>query len=256
MAANRRTGFPMSEAQLRKMGGMGLRFDFLKMLALRNNAGLIAPQYDFQIKAVDTTNLWTVAAGATATTWAVRAEPGGWIRGVTGTTAATSGLQLSIPQKYWNGDVGSLLLCLLKISAITEIRVEVGFADALPSVNTTVVNSLSTPSFNTTAAAAAFVYDHTGSTTTMGLYGIGTAVAANKTAVTAPVPVADTLYPVCVQLVTNKAFLYLGDSDTPVASVDIEGGDGLIPFVSVKGSNTSSKNVDIDLFLPQSGRLG
>lgn len=255
MATFRRTGFGLAERVLRKFSGNGgsTRSDYLKLLALRDVTQ--SPVYDFLIKALDTTNFWTVASGATATTWAVLAAVGGYIRGVTGTTAATSGLQLSIPQKYWKGDNGAILHCLLKISAITEIRVEIGFVDALPAVNTTVVNSLVTPTFNTTVAGAVFVFDHTGSTTTMGLYAIGSDVAANKTAVTTPAPVADTLYPVTVVLQADKAFLYLGDADTPTASADIQGGDGLLPVISVKGSNTSSKNVDVDVFHPFSGRL-
>lgn len=251
----RATGFGLAERKLATIFGNGHRLDALRMLMLRDWGG-VSPVNDFLTKAFDTTNFWSVASGATATTWAVLAEVGGYIRGITGTTAATSGLQLQYgAQKYYKGQYGALLQCLLKISAITEIRVEIGFVDALPAVNTSIINSLSTPTFNTTASAAVFVFDHTGSTTTMGLYGIGTGVAANKTAVTAPAPVADTLYPVTVLLINSKALLFLGDADVPAASVDIKNSDGLIPVISVKGSNTTSKNIDVDLFQPISGRL-
>jgi hypothetical protein len=251
----RATGFGLAERKLETSWGRGKRFDALRMLMLRDWGGT-NPVNDFLVKAFDTTNFWSVANGAGATTWAILAEIGGFIRGVTGATAATSGLQLQYAaQKYYKGQYGALLHCLLKISAITEIRVEIGFVDALPAVNTTIVNSLATPTFNTTASGAVFVFDNASSVITMGLYGIGTGVAANKAAVTAPAVAVDTLYSVTVLLLNGKALLFLGDADVPCASVNIKNSDGLIPVVSVKGSDTNSKNVDIDLFQPISGRL-
>lgn len=259
MGANnqlRNTGFGLAEKKLETSWGKGKRFDASRLLMLRDWGGGHSPIVDFLTKALDTTNFWSVANGATATTWAIFADVAGMIRGATGTTAATSGLQLQYgAQKYYKGQYGAVLHCLLRLSAITEIRVELGFVDALPAVNTSIVNSLATPTFNTTAAGAVFVYDHTGSTTTMGLYGIGTGVAANKTAVTAPAPVAATLYPVTVLLTNSAALLFLGDVDVPQASVAIKNTDGLIPVLSVKGSDTTSKNVDLDVFAPFSGRL-
>jgi hypothetical protein len=174
------------------------------------------PVNDFLVKAFDTTNFWSVANGAGATTWAVLADVGGIHPRRHRGDRRDSGLQLQYgAQKYYKGQYGAVLHCLLRISAITEIRVELGFVDALPAVNTTIVNSLATPTFNTTASGAVFVYDHTGSSvTTMGLYGIGTGVAANKAAVTAPA-VAATLYSVTVLLLNGKALLFLGDADVP-----------------------------------------
>lgn len=256
MATNRHTAFPLSEKQLRKMGGLGYRFDFLKMLAVRDTALQVS---DFDIKALDTTNQWTVAAGATATTWAVRAEAGGWIRGVLGTTAATSGLQISKPQKYWTPSAGAGVAILYRPSAITEIRLEMGFADALPAVNTNIVNSLTTPTFNTVASGAVFAFDHTGSTTTSGLYTIGTSgAAAAKVATTTRRPVAATPHFVAIEMVGTTAWLYCGDDDgiTATAIAGVTAADGMIPFLSCKKSDTTASNVDIDMIATWSGRLG
>ena len=147
----RGTVFPMSKRTLRKNNQRAPQYDFMEFLATRDFAFDV---FDFNVKAIDTTNQWTVAAGATATTWAVRAEAGGWIRGVSGTTAATSGLQLSIPTKYWTGSAGAAFAIGYRPSVITETRFEMGFVDALPSVNTNIGNNLTTPTFNTTATAA------------------------------------------------------------------------------------------------------
>lgn len=249
-----------SRANLRKvMGKSSPLFEFLDYFSIRD---VSFDKWDFNIKALDTTNQWTVAAGASSTTWAVRAEAGGWIRGVIGATAATSGLQLSIPTKYWSGDANAGMACLFRASNVTEKRIEIGFADALPSVNTTVVNSLSTPSYNTATDAALFVYDHTGTATTMGLYTAGTGFTAAKQAFTAPAPTAGGVYFVAVQLIGNRAYLFVKDGAGAVASANsgttdyIEGGSGVIPVVSLKSSDTNTGNFDIDFIATWSGRLG
>lgn len=249
-----RSPFGLSRSQLRRIGGKSPLREFLDYLAVRDVAYDV---FDFNIKALDTTNQWTVAAGATATTWAVRAEAGGWIRGVTGATAATSGLQLSIPQKYWTGTSKAGMAVLYRLSSISEIRFEAGFVDALPSVNTTVVNSLTTPSFNTTASAALWVYDHTGSTTTSGLYTDGSGVAAQKSATTTAQPVAATSHFVAIQTNGQSVMLWSGNGSTPITSLSagITAADGLIPVVSVKKSDTNSANVDIDAIVLWSERV-
>jgi len=248
-----------SRANLRKvMGKANPLFEFLDFHALRD---VSFEKFDFNIKALDTTNVWTVAAGASSTTWAVRAEAGGWIRGVIGATAATSGLQLSIPTKYWSGDANAGMACLFRASNITEKRIEIGFVDALPSVNTTVVNSLTTPSYNTATDAAMFVYDHTGTTTTMGLYTAGTGFTAAKQAFTTPAPTVAGVYFVAIQLIGNRAYLWCKDAANPTAQASsgttdyIEGGNGVIPVVSLKSADTNTGNFDIDFLATWSGRI-
>lgn len=255
MPLGNRNPFPLSDKGVGRFTSDGFRQDFLKYFATRSRSYEI---YDFNIKALDTTNIWTVGAGATATTWAVRAEAGGWIRGVGGTTAATSGLQLSRPNKYMTGTSKCGMAILYRLSAITEVRFEAGLVDALPAVNTTVVNNLTTPTFNTTASAALWVFDHTGSTTTSGLYTDGSAVAAQKVATTTKRPAVDTVHFVAIEVDGQKISLWTGDSLSPVAalSAGITAADGLIPVVSFKKSDTTDMNVDIDFVATWSGRLG
>lgn len=249
--------FPLSKKNLRKFSGLDSPlYEFLEYAAVRD---VSFQTYDFNVKALDTTNIWTVAAGTGATTWAVRAEAGGWLRGVTGTTAATSGLQLQIPQKYWTGTSAAGMACLFRLSSATEIRIEVGFADAIPAVNTTLVNSLVTPTFNTATAAALYVYDQTGTAATSGLYTAGTSATSAVNAITGVAPTATTPFFVAVQAVGNTVWCYAGDRAYPVArtsGANFVGTDGLTLIVSVKGSATASVNVDIDKIMHWSNSLG
>lgn len=238
-------GYPLSREELRKtMGGKSALYEFLNHYALKSTVFF---KDDFTGKALNTTNDWTVDAGATATTWALTAGPGGFVRGVTGTTAATSGLQLIYPLLQLSGDKNAGVLFRWRTSDITELRFECGLVNALPSVNTPVVNSMATPTFNTTAQAAVWLYNHTGTTTTMGLYGIGSDKAANKTASTTGAPVNDTWQYVRIQTLTDKAFVFINDAQKAVAGVTIQGGDALYLAVSVKNNSTTSQNVDLDL---------
>lgn len=247
--------FPLSDAFIGRTGAVrGYMQDFMKARASKTRS---FETFDFNVKALDTTNQWTVAAGATATTWAVRGEAGGWIRGVSGTTAATSGLQLSIPTSYFTGTSNAGVAFLWRPSVITETRFELGFVNALPSVNTNVVNSLATPTFNTTATAALFVFDHTGSTTTAGLYTDGSAVAAQKTALTTQLPVAATTHFVAIEVIGQTVMLWLNDVSAPVATLTsaVTAADALIPVFAHKKSDTTTSNVDIDTIWTWSARV-
>src|ERR1051325_9497954 len=90
------TGQVLSLAELQKLGGRDDLYEFLKFYAFKD---VFYKKYDFDEKALDTTNAWTVAAGATTTTWANTAAANGITRGIAGTTAATSGLVLQTAAK-------------------------------------------------------------------------------------------------------------------------------------------------------------
>lgn len=251
----RGTVFPMSKKALRKNNQFSPQYDFMEFLATRDFAFDV---FDFNVKALDTTNQWTVAAGATATTWAVRGEAGGWIRGVSGTTAATSGLQLSIPTAYWTGSAKAAFAIGYRPSVITETRFEMGFVNALPSVNTNIGNNLTTPTFNTTTTAAIYLFDHTGSTTTSGLYTIGSAASAQKAQTTTYRPTAAGYHFVYIEVNGQTVSLYTGDSDAPIATLTsaVTAADALIPVSAHKKSDTTTSNIDIDFIAVASGRLG
>jgi hypothetical protein len=249
--------FPLSVRNLRKFTGKGPRYEFMAMLATRDYSVMV---HDFNRSiTADVTNTWTVAAGATATTWAAVAGAGGWVRGVSGTTAATSGLQMFGPTSYWTGTSVAGFAIIWRPSVITETRFEMGFVNAMPAVNTSIVNSLVTPTFNTAATAALYVFDHTGSTTTSGLYTKGSGAAADKQVLTTGLPVAATPHFAAVEVNGANVTCWAGTGNAMVRATKAGGvtaADALVPAFSHKKSDTTTSNVDVDCIITWSGRLG
>lgn len=237
--------FPLNDEMLKRWATRGYQFDYLKA---QPGVTRSFEFFDFNIKALDTTNTWTVGASSTATTWAVLAESGGWIRGVTGASLATGGLQLSLPQKYWTGTSGCGFASLIRLSAVTEVRVEQGFADVLPAVATNLVN-LASAAFNSTVNAAVYLYDHTGSTTTSGLYTVGTSVAFASVATTTNRYASGVTLFVMVEVNGTTASVWAGPPGQPLASKTsaLTAATGMIPFISCVTSS-GSKNIDVDMF--------
>ena len=240
-----KVGSPLSEKELRKFFQEGNKFNFLKYLSI----GAVHQFDDFLGDAINL-DLYAITKGATATDFTATADRNGMIRGIHGTTAATSGLLIQTPA-MWYGDYFAGFEIRYRLSVITEQRVEIGFGNAVPSVNTTVVNSLATPSFNTLANGVVYVYDHATATTTSGLYsdGTGGTAAAAKTATTTNRPVADTWQTVRIQTFgdTNKAALWVdGVLLVDGGSVLHEGGTANVFFLSATRSDTTDCNLDID----------
>lgn len=240
-------GYPRSLPELRKFHQRGAEFDFMKL----DTKDYVHLFEDF-LQASATAEIadkFTVAAGATATTWTTSAYAGGMVRGASGTTAATSGLQISTPA-IWYGDQYAGCEVRVRNSVITEQRLEIGFADALPSVNTLISSNLSTPTFNTAADVAIYLQDHATATTTSGFYTDGTSITAAKTATTTNRFAADTWYTVRIQLMVNQARLWINgipmvSHKTPGTDY-IEGGTALKFVISSKRSDTTDSNIDID----------
>ena len=257
--------FPRSDSFLSRFAQRGYELDFLKSIAGRSRSFEV---YDFNIKALDTTNVWTVAAGGTATTWAVRAEAGGWIRGVTGTTTACAALQIYQPQKYWTGTSKGGVAFLWRSDVVQGVTYEIVFVDALPAINTTVINDATAPTFNTSVDVAMFLYQHTGNATAapnrVGLY------AANSSAGTAqkelltistlgdtPGPAAATEHFVAIELDGTTVKCWVGARNQPlVLHSAVTAANGMVPFFAVKGANSTSKNADLDAIFTWSDRLG
>lgn len=240
--------FPLHDDMMKRWSRRGWMMDFLKS---RSRVSRQFDEYDFTVKAIDTTNQWTVGASSTATTWAVLAQAGGWIRGVTGASVATGHLQISIPTKYWDGTRGAGFASLIQLSAVTEVRLEQGFADVLPAIGVNCVNSLASATFNSVTTGAVYVYDQaSGSGTTTGLYMIGSSTTGNKVATTTQrYDSAATLF-VALEVNGRNAQLWVGPptGTAPLVAAQVNGtnaADTWLPFVSCKTS-TASKNVDID----------
>ena len=256
----RKAIFPLSRAHLRKFAGFSPKYEFLDYFATRD------VQFEFTdftgglADGIAATGRWVPAAGGGATTWATTlAKAGGWARGVSGATAATSGLQLSKGTAAWTPASNAGMCVAFQMSdgsaalgaALIDQRIEIGFVNAMPAVNTTIVNSLATPTFNTSASAALWVFDNASAANTLGLYTKGSTVAAAKVATTANIPVHKTTYFVMIQFigngkvvqctVGNESKIYATSAATPV---DIT--DTLMPCISYKNAGTTSTNVDID----------
>lgn len=240
--------FPLHDDMLKRWSRRGWMMDFLKS---RSKVSRQFDEFDFCVKALDTTNQWTATNTSTSTQWAVLAQAGGWIRGVTGASVATAALQLSIPQKYWDGTRGAGFASLIQLSSVVEVRLEQGFADVLPAVSTTVINSLASATFNSVTTGAVYVYDQTsGASTTTGLYMIGSSTAGNKVATTTQrYDSAATLF-VALEVNGRNAQLWVGSPGGPVPllAAQVNGtnaADSWLPFINIKTAG-ASKNIDID----------
>ena len=120
-------------------------------------------------------------------------------------------------------------------------------------MNTAIVNSLATPTFNTVTDAAVCVFDKGASTVTMGLYCLNSDGATGaKAAFTAQALAVSTFTHVRVEIKTDSAFCWVNGQ--LVASITgagsggaIEGGTPLVPcFMSELQADTNTRNVDID----------
>lgn len=240
------SAFPLHDDQIKKWSQRGWMMDFLKSRATVSRQ---FNEYDFCVKAIDSTNQWTITNTSTSTQWAVLAQAGGWIRGVTGASVATGALQISIPQKYWDGTRGAGFASLIQLSSVTEVRLEQGFADVLPAISTNVINSLASATFNSVTTGAVYVYDQvSGTGITTGLYCIGASTTNNKVATTTNrYDSAATLF-VALEVNGRNVQLWLGPPGGTPTAVAVNGtnaADAWLPFVNVKTSS-GSKNCDID----------
>jgi hypothetical protein len=237
-------GYPLSKAQLaRRMGTKDPIFKFLEHQALKD---VVFEKYDFLGAALDSNQITVVTKGSTATEWATSAGLNGRIKGIGGTTAASSGLQFTVaPAAIFSGDKNAGFEMRFQIDDITEQRLEFGFVNAFPSINSTAVNSLTTPTFTTTTSAALYVYNHTGSTTVTGLYADGSgSVAANKTATTTKRPVNNIYQVVRMALIGDVAHLWI--DGVYMCAAAIEGGDAMKLGVNCVTNSTNDHNILID----------
>jgi hypothetical protein len=249
---------PLSRRELRRTAPgaqFGPMYEFLNNFTLRDTTLF---EDDFTNVTLDATNDYFVAAGASSTTWAILnsatvAGADGLLRGVVGGTAATSGLQLFRPVCY-SGDKNCGIEAYFQTSIITQKRFEIGFVNAMPSVNTLITNSVSSsPSFNTVTDAAVAVFDKGAATVTSGLYTLNSDGATAQRAVfTSQVLAVSTFIHVRVEVKTDSAFLWVnGALVASITGADasgaIEGGTALVPcFMSAKSADTNACNLDID----------
>lgn len=239
-------GNTLTNLELRKrLGAKGPLYEFLSPFALGSTVNFFD---DFALAALDLSS-WTIpAAGATATTWAITLAASGLLRGITGTTAATSGLKMNTPA-VWLPTSNMGCEVRYRTSDITENRIEIGFVNAMPTINVNMVNSLVTPTFTTTVDAALFVYDNASAATTSGLYTVdSTAVTgiAQKVLTTTNRPVNATFQTIRLTLQGAIASLWVDGVKLAVLSAAIKPAATCQFVISTKASSTTSQNLDID----------
>ena len=241
--------FPLYDTVLGRWAQRGWQMDFMKARASRSRS-FECLDMNFP-NSVALSSALTVGATSTGTTWAILAEPGGWVRGVTGASVATGAAALSISQKYWNGTKGAGMAALIRLSAVTNVRVEMGFADVLPAIGTSMINTAS-QSFVSAVSGAVYLYDEgvSASAAISGLYTIGTSNAYGVVATTgkATFSSAATLF-VALEIIGTGVQLWVGEGSQPqaVAASAFTAADGVFPFLQVKTAS-GSKNVDVDTF--------
>jgi hypothetical protein len=240
--------FPLHDDAVRRWAQRGYMTDFLRA---RMSVSRSFEQHDFNRSVTaDVTNNWSVQASSTATTWAMLAEAGGWIRGVTGASVATGAVGLFAPNKMWTGTSGAGFASLIRLSAITDVRLEQGFADVLPANGTTMVN-LASNAFSSTVNAAVYLYDHltaSVSVTTTGLYTVGTSVAFSAVATTTNRYASGVTLFVALEVDGTTCKLWVGPpSGGPLAvkHAGVTAGTGMVPFINAVTAS-GSKNVDVD----------
>jgi hypothetical protein len=247
-------GYPLSRAEIRKFQGRGAMQEFLDFYAA---ADVLFNKDDFDVDTLNT--FWTAVAGgggASQANFAVNVQEDGWIRGTTGTANGDTTTTTLISALNFYGDRNAGCMIRWKpITAITETRIELGFVDVVPGSTKSVVNSLTTPTVNTSVVDAALsVYDHTSTTTTNELVTIGSSIAAAKTTHTPPTAIAATTKNVIrIQLVTNFVYLWMDGvlqvSHATPGTDYVEGGDALALFALIRASDATSKSLDIDYFM-------
>lgn len=239
--------FPLFDDQIKKWANRGYEMDFLKSRAFGSRSFEF---HDFTNSvAADITNKWTVLATSTATTWAVLAEPGGWVRGVTGASVATGAVGLHQANKFWNGTNGAGFASRIRLSAETNIRLEQGFVDVAPAVGTTAVNYASN-TFNSVTTGAVYLFDNgvAASSTVTGLFTIGTSTAFQSVSTSTNRYASGVSLFVAMEIDGTTVKLWVGPpTGGPLAVVQsaFAASESWLPYFHAKTAS-GSKNVDVD----------
>jgi hypothetical protein len=151
----------------------------------------------------------------------------------------------------WAGDNNAIFCCRLKLSAITTVKVEVGFTDALADAGA--VATLATPSFTATDCAV-WVFDRDDTATWQGVGAkAGTAPTKIEDSDIAA-PVAGTYQTMIVQLQGDAArFIQLNANheliyESAWVANAIEGGTKVTPWVFIQNRASQARSVTMDYF--------
>ena len=255
-----RIGYPLSEKELRKFTGKhSALYDFLRFSARRD---FVYREYDFLEKALDTTNLFSVAngGGASAASFAINLQAGGAIRATTGTANDDTASASLIMPLNWYGDTNCGMQCRVRIATnITAHKFDIGFVDGVPASNTSVINDIDTPtaygadfavlSADTTQTLTTPAFLTDGSTSGQDILKTNAAAVPNWTNGTTPI--VNEYFWVRVQLIGNNAYCWVNGSLIAAHNTDtdghIEGGVAVAPWFYLAAKSATSKSMDVDL---------
>lgn len=217
---------------------------------------------DFCGKTIST--LWGVQKGSDGATvnFAINAALGGTIRATTGAGAgasyAANGVQLDSALN-WEADKGGLVMeARLKISAITNVALYVGFTDQVASL--IMPMTLSGGSLTTNASnGAGFLFDTAATVANFKICGVATDVDATFQTLTGSAPVAAT-YMTLRTVITSlglanfyKDGVYMNSSGVPMTGA-VTKTIPLTPVVAAFTRSAASITVDVDYIWVQQTR--
>jgi len=255
-------GYPNSIAELKKIQLRGPHYNFLRKLAHRDVVFLFD---DFLGKAIDSTLNWSGASGggAAAVTPTIFLGPSGLLRTTTGTANGVTASGSVIGPVIYPGTANpGMEIRFRGVTAVTGLKVEAGFIDAVPAANAGGINNMDTP----TAAMANGALVGIDTTATANLFnfvtiGSATNQAIKKTNGTTGMAAALTYQTIRVQLFSrdastaNAVDAAAWFNGQRIATHDISATAGvgavngsvlLAPWFYVRAMDATSKSIDID----------
>lgn len=207
---------------------------------------------DFKAPVINTGFVKTVGNDGQAVAFAVtQADPLGVVLGTTGdagTGIAADGLTLAGPLVF-TPSAERTFRCRVKVSAITNVYLFIGFTDVLPSTTLEEPISLSGTTFTTTATdACGLLFDTSATTDT--IRGVGVAADVDATAVdTALAWVADTYKDVKIVVTTAGTMkAYLDGVLVATVTGAVTASVALAPIIVADARTTSTRDVTVDYF--------
>ena len=154
------------------------------------------------------------------------------------------------------GQYNAVMAVRYRVSAITGLKIEIGFRDSVVSA-TGIVNAIDTPSFNATDGVC-WVYDTDATTDRWQAHGVANGTAATGVTLSSGVqgeaPVAATWQTMVVAMLEGNSYFIRYDADGQMQGESHYVADSqtatvnLAPAVYVQNRNTTSKNYDLDFF--------
>jgi len=222
--------------------------DLRAFLEVSNSPDVVSWKDDFFGDSLNATYQTTTANSGTAPAMAATEIANGEIELVTGATNdGASGLSLNTG---FRGDLNAIIMCRLKISSLSDVKVEMGFTDAHGDAGA--VNVLATPN-NTADDAVVWILDTDdgGNSTKWQAVGIDTTTVATKIE-PALTPVAGTYETLIVELIGGKARFYRMDFDhlltytSDIMDAAVTETVVLTPWIFAQTRTTSSKTLTVD----------